>query len=87
VKVFAEFYINSTGWNGTDYSGPVKLVPHLGSDGYLPLDGRLSIHNLHHAAQSAALRHINRSYIKGYRLFRGNLRQPTPISHIVELQP
>jgi hypothetical protein len=37
---FAEFYHPSTGWNGHDFSGPVKLIPACGSDSVLSFDGR-----------------------------------------------
>jgi hypothetical protein len=37
---FAQFYHESTGWNGKDYGGPVHLIPKCGSDGVLPFDGR-----------------------------------------------
>lgn len=37
---FAEFYHPSTGWNGADFSGPVRLIPACGSDSVLPFDGR-----------------------------------------------
>lgn len=39
--IFAEFYHESTGWNGRDFSGPVKLVPACGSDSVAVIDGRL----------------------------------------------
>lgn len=40
---FAEFYHESTGWNGRDFSGPVKLIPACGSDSVAVFDGRLSL--------------------------------------------
>ena len=40
--LFAEFYHESTGWNGKDFSGPVELMPACGSDSVYKLDGRLS---------------------------------------------
>jgi hypothetical protein len=42
---FAEFYHNSTGWNGSDFSGPVKLIPACGSDSIAYIDARLSTPN------------------------------------------
>ena len=51
---YVQFYHNSTGWNGKDFSGPVKLIPRCGSDGVLPLDGRLSLATCHALARSAA---------------------------------
>ena len=41
--IFAEFYHDSTGWNGKDFSGPVKLIPACGSDSVLPIDARLNV--------------------------------------------
>lgn len=38
--VYAEFQKWSTGWNGTDYSGPKEPIPALGSDGVMRMDGR-----------------------------------------------
>lgn len=40
--IYAEFYHESTGWNGRDYSGPVKLIPACGSDSVAVFDGRWS---------------------------------------------
>lgn len=42
---FAQFYHDSTGWNGRDYSGPVKLIPACGSDSVAVFDGRLSLNS------------------------------------------
>lgn len=41
--VFAQFFHNSTGWNGKDFSGPVKLIEACGSDSVALIDGRYSI--------------------------------------------
>lgn len=38
--IYAEFQKMSTGWNGTDYSGPKEVIPALGSDGVMRMDGR-----------------------------------------------
>ena len=40
---YAQFFHNSTGWNGTDFSGPVRLIEACGSDSVAVLDGRLSL--------------------------------------------
>lgn len=40
---FAQFYHPSTGWNGTDHTGPRKLIPACGDRSVLILDGRLSL--------------------------------------------
>jgi hypothetical protein len=82
MKVFVDFYIHSTGWNGEDFSGPVKLIRRLGSDGYAPLDARLSLTNLHHAAQSVARQRL---HCVAYQLMRGDLRTNQPISQLVTL--
>ena len=39
--LFAEFYGPSTGWNGKDFSGPIKLIPRCGNSSVAVLDGRL----------------------------------------------
>lgn len=40
--IFAQFFHDSTGWNGRDFSGPVSLIPACGSDSVLLIDGRFS---------------------------------------------
>jgi hypothetical protein len=40
---FAQFYHESTGWNGRDFSGPVRLIEACGSDGVAIFDGRFSL--------------------------------------------
>ena len=52
--IFAEFYHESTGWNGRDFSGPVKLIPKCGTDGVMPMDGRLALRNMVERARSIA---------------------------------
>jgi hypothetical protein len=83
VKVFVEFYTPSTGWNGTDYSGPIKPTLLLGSDGVFPLDGRFGIRRLHEAARNR-IKQLSRvqHHICGYRLLRGNLRSSRPITAV-----
>jgi hypothetical protein len=66
VKVFAEFYHDSTGWNGQDFSGPVKLIPACGSDSVLRLDGRYGLPRLHATARRYG-QNLNASLGKGYR--------------------
>lgn len=43
--VFGQFFTDSTGWNGTDFSGPVKTIPACGSDGIVHCDGRKTTTN------------------------------------------
>lgn len=62
---YAEFYHNSTGWNGKDFSGPVKLIPACGSDSVLVLDARL-----HMARSARQARLVCR--IRGYKGFTIN---------------
>lgn len=71
--VFAEFQKHSTGWNGTDFSGPVEVIPMLGSDGVYILDGRKSIGNQIRDAHKRveALRGIHGDKIVGFKLFIG----------------
>lgn len=65
---FAEFYHDSTGWNGRDFSGPVKLIPACGSDSVAILDGRLSSANA-----AAHARDICRKRgFKGFTLHAGS---------------
>lgn len=52
--VFAEFQVESTGWNGKDFSGPKKPVPRLGSDGVLKLDSRLNRQSMFRKARERA---------------------------------
>ena len=72
--VFAEFQVWSTGWNGTDYSGPKKPVEALGSDGTYVLDGRKTqinqISDARKRAQSLIKMHGYR-HIIGFKLFCG----------------
>ena len=41
MPTYADFYHDSTGWNGKDFTGPVKLISACGSDAILRFDGRL----------------------------------------------
>jgi hypothetical protein len=41
--LFVEFYEESTGWNGKDFSGPITLIPASGSSGVFILDKRRRI--------------------------------------------
>jgi hypothetical protein len=41
--LFAEYYHLSTGWNGTDYTGPKVPIRKCGTDGILYLDGRYGL--------------------------------------------
>jgi len=85
VKAFVEFYNNSTGWNGVDFSGPFKWVPTCGSDGYRALDSRWSLRRMHGKATKLTVEHF-RGSVRAYRLFRGNLRSSTPVSGIITVQ-
>ena len=40
MRAHVQFFHDSTGWNGKDYSGPVKLIEACGSDSVAILDGR-----------------------------------------------
>ena len=87
MKVFAQFYTQSSGWNGKDYSGPKYLVPACGSDGYLPLDGRLSLDRLCAAAEQHArkLRTVRKHH--GFQICRGEkLSTGQPITPVYPLQ-
>lgn len=41
--IYADYYHESTGWNGKDFTGPVRLIASCGSDGVLVMDGRWSL--------------------------------------------
>ncbi len=68
--VFAEFQKLSTGWNGTDFSGPKTPIPALGSDGVYILDGRKN-----RAGQIDEVRQrlkvMNNPHIIGFVIHRG----------------
>lgn len=71
--IYAEFQTYSTGWNRKDYSGPVELVPLLGSDGVYICDGRKTVANQIADAKSQArrLNAVLRKGIVGFSLHRG----------------
>ncbi len=87
---FAEYYHLSTGWNGTDFTGPKEPIPMCGSDGVLYLDGRLSLPNLQNVAAAHA-KQLNEQLgkgIVGYRICAGpRLTQSYPLSPYVSLSP
>lgn len=62
--IYAEFQKLSTGWNGTDFSGPKEPIPALGSDGVFILDGRERIDRGIEKAKAQA-RILNRDLNKG----------------------
>ena len=64
---FAQFYHWSSGWNGKDFSGPVKLVEACGSDSVLHLDGRWALHTCRGEAARVARQ---RGY-EAYRIMSG----------------
>ena len=72
--VYAEYYHDSTGWNGKDFSGPKTLIPMVASDSIFHLDGRKNLHNQIADAKENA-RKKNRSLklgIKGLRITQGD---------------
>ena len=71
--VYAQFFCDSTGWNGKDFSGPVKLVPLCGSDGVFHLDGRKTLDNQKLDAEKR-IKSLNLSLklnVKGFQIMRG----------------
>lgn len=78
---FVQYYHNSTG-----YSGPVHAIPACGSEGVLPLDGRLSLASCHARAREQArrLRAVQPGFI-AYRIEAGTYRQSRPVSALVAL--
>lgn len=38
--MYAQLWHPSTGWNGKDFTGPVKLIPDVGSESVVYFDGR-----------------------------------------------
>jgi hypothetical protein len=83
--VYAQFFHDSTGWNGKDFAGPVTLIEMCGSDGVFHLDARKSLHNQKLDA-SQRMNDLNRSLkkgIRGFRIMRGmNYSSAKPISEI-----
>lgn len=83
---YVQFYHESTGWNGRDYSGPTKLIPRCGTDGVLPLDGRLSLDSCHRKAREQAARLYVRPLAyqieSGGRPYSGS----RPITALIELE-
>jgi hypothetical protein len=67
--IFAEFQIESTGWNGKDFSGPKTLVPMLGSDGVFRCDGRKCLRN---QIEDAKTRAKQIPHVKGLKMFRSH---------------
>jgi len=51
MKAHVQFFHDSTGWNGKDYSGPVKLIEACGSDSVAILDGRFGLARQHEEAR------------------------------------
>jgi hypothetical protein len=80
--IFASFYHNSTGWNGKDFSGPVKLIPRCGSDSVFQLDGRKS---LWRQIRDARERAAKVPYVKGFRIEAGTYRESRPLTGIIQL--
>ncbi len=82
----AQFYHESTGWNGKDYSGPKEIIPMCGSDSIYILDGRKNQDN----QIMDILNHIkslqNVKEIIGFAIFGGpslsELKQKTKIYHL-----
>jgi hypothetical protein len=68
---YAEFYHDSTGWNGKDFSGPVTLIPACGSDSVLTFDGRWNMARCCDAAR-ARITALNKALGKGYKGFTIN---------------
>lgn len=81
--IFAEFYHESTGWNGKDFSGPVKLIPMCGSDSVFRLDSRKSLENQIADTRKRiyALRNVQ-PHIKGFRIVRSNSERFSEGNHI-----
>lgn len=83
--IYAQFYHNSTGWNGKDFSGPVKLIPLLGTDGVFHLDARKTLPNLIKDAGNR-LKLLNTSLnkgIQGLRIMQGNFSSAQPLTEIL----
>lgn len=83
-RIFAQFYHDSTCWNGKDFSGPVKLIPRCGSDSVfrLDLDGRKPLWRQIHDARALA-RLI--PHVKGFRIEAGNYRKSRPLTNVIPL--
>lgn len=69
--VYAQLHHSSTGWNGLDFSGPVKSIPMCGTEGVIKLDGRLTETNMIRYVLAKISKHIKREYITGFTLNTG----------------
>jgi hypothetical protein len=65
--IYAQFYHDSTGWNGIDFSGPVKLIPACGDRSVVILDGRQNMAT----HRDIALAECRKRGYKGFTLCRG----------------
>ena len=86
--VYAEFQKHSTGWNGTDFSGPVEIIPMLGSDGVYIMDGRHNLASMFAAARRRAneIQHLHGNCIIGFKLHRGrSFTDSQPITGVIAL--
>ena len=81
--VFAQLYHESTGWNGTDCSGPVKLIPMCGSDSVIPLNARRGLDRQIEEARDKIKRLTTvKPNIKGFRILRSSSNRYSEGHHI-----
>lgn len=86
--VYVEFQKYSTGWNGTDFSGPKEIIPMLGSDGVYILDGRNNLATWFADARKRAnqIQKLHGNCIVGFVLHRGrSFTDSKPITRFIAL--
>lgn len=85
---YAQFYHDSTGWNGKDYTGPVDLIEMCGSDGVYVLDGRNARITQKIDAENRA-RILNQSLnkgIKAYKIMEGrSFSDSKPVTGLIHI--
>lgn len=69
--IYAQLEHFSTGWNGSNFSGPVTSIPMCGSDGVVILDARFSRQNMIATVQEQIKKRLHPEHITGFRLLQG----------------
>jgi hypothetical protein len=68
MRNYIQFWQDSTGWNGRDFSGPVVPIEACGDRAIIIMDGRC---NLRSAIDTGHTECIKRGYI-GFSVYRGD---------------
>lgn len=70
--MYAQLWHPSTGWNGRDFSGPVKLIPDVGSDSVVYFDGRWGMERCIFHARKVCIQRGN----NGFSIQSGPMNRP-----------